>query len=191
MQTDLLTIGIPVAEKIIRTVAVYGFLLAGLRLAGKRELGQLNPFDLVVLLLLSNTLQNAIIGNDTSLTGGFLGAATLLVLNYAVVRFLYTHPRIDRLLEGDVNVLIRNGHVLEHRLRRELITREELAAAARRQGLEKLEDVHTCRLEIGGALTFVPQAPTADQRRHEELLAAIAQLRDELHATRPPSPAGG
>src|SRR5437016_10984982 len=102
---------LPLLEKIIRPILVYFFLIFGLRLAGKRELAQLNPFDLVVLLTLSNTLQNAIIGEDNSVTGGFLGAATLLVLNYAVVRFLYSHKKLDLLIEGRRDVLIHSGQI--------------------------------------------------------------------------------
>ena len=176
MANDLFVFGIPVAEKLIRTLCVYGFLLVGLRLAGKRELGQLNPFDLVVLLLLSNTVQNAIIGNDNSLVGGILGASALLLLNWVVVRYLYTHPRIARWLEGDADVLIERGKLHDGRLKRELITRDELEAAARKQGLEGLHHVETCRLEVGGALTFVPRAPTEDERRHRELLRHLAAL---------------
>src|SRR5512137_1442122 len=95
MLKDMFQMGLPLAEKVARPVVVYFFLVAGLRLAGKRELAQLNPFDLVVLLLLSNTVQNAIIGNDNSVTGGLVGAATLLVVNWVVVRFLFRHERID------------------------------------------------------------------------------------------------
>src|SRR5712691_3346170 len=97
----MFALGLPVAEKILRPILVYVFLVAGLRLAGKRELAQLNPFDLVVLLTLSNTVQNAIIGNDNSITGGVIGAATLLILNYWVNRLLYSHERLERLVEGD------------------------------------------------------------------------------------------
>src|SRR6202049_2944999 len=97
---DMFLLGLPVAQKIIRPVIVYAFLIAGLRLAGKRELAQLNPFDLVVLLTISNTVQNAIIGDDNSLTGGLIGATTLLALNYFVVRFLFRHPKFDRVVEG-------------------------------------------------------------------------------------------
>ena len=96
MMHDMVILGIPFAEKLIRTLCVYVFLLTGLRLAGKRELGQFNPFDLVVLLLLSNTVQNAIIGNDNSLLGGIVGASALLMINWFVVRYLYTHPTIAR-----------------------------------------------------------------------------------------------
>lgn len=173
---DMLVPGVPVAEKLLRTVAVYVFLLVGLRLAGKRELGQLNPFDLVVLLVLSNTVQNAIIGNDNSLVGGLLGAAVLLVLNYGVVRFLYQHPALDRLLEGDSAVLVRDGKVITRRLERELITKGQLEAAARRQGIESLQDVKTCRLETGGALTFVAREPTPQDQRYESLMTRLDGL---------------
>ena len=183
MSHDLWVLGIPVGEKLVRTVAVYVFLLVGLRLAGKRELGQLNPFDLVVLLLLSNTLQNAIIGNDNSLSGGILGAAALLVLNFLVVRYLYSHPVVARWLEGDSDLLIERGELLEQRLAFELITKGELEAAARRQGIEGLEGVETCRLEVGGALTFVPKLPTDEETRHKAVmdrLDALARTQEAL-----------
>ena len=122
-------LGLPVAEKMLRPIVVYFFLIAGLRLAGKRELAQLNPFDLVVLLTLSNTVQNAIIGDDNSVTGGLLGAATLLVVNNAVVRFLYAHDKLEQLVEGAPDVLIENGVIRPDRLREELITLQELEAA--------------------------------------------------------------
>ena len=176
MYADLFALGIPIAEKLIRTAAVYTFLLVGLRLAGRRELGQLNPFDLVVLLLLSNTVQNAIIGNDNSLAGGVLGASALLIINWAVVRYLYTHPTVARWLEGDADILIEKGELQELRLSRELITRAELESAARRQGLEGLHQVQTCRLEIGGALTFVPKLPTDDEMRHRAVVDKLDEL---------------
>ena len=185
MWHDILAPGVPVAEKLLRTLVVYAFLLVGLRLAGKRELGQLNPFDLVVLLLLSNTVQNAIIGNDNSLVGGIVGASALLALNWVVVKYLYSHPKLARVFEGDVDVLIRQGRVRETHLKRELITRAELEAAARRQGIDGLEHVETCRLEIGGALTFVPKTPNDDERRHAEVLQqlqAIAAVQQQLAA---------
>ena len=173
---DLFVPGVPILEKLLRTLVVYFFLLVGLRLAGKRELGQLNPFDLVVLLVLSNTVQNAIVGDDNSLAGGVIGAAMLLLLNWAVVRFYYEHPRLHRVVEGDPDVLIRDGRVLEHNLRRELITQAELEAAARRQGIEGLDKVDICRLETGGALTFVPKVPTDEENRHRALLEQFNAL---------------
>ncbi len=181
MAHDLFISGVPIAEKLVRTLAVYVFLLVGLRLAGKREMGQLNPFDFVVLLLLSNTVQNAIIGNDNSLVGGIIGATALLVINWFVVRYLYRHPTMARLLEGDPDLLIRNGQLRPKHLERELITPEELEAAARRQGIEGLHNVETCRLEVGGALTFVAKEPTEDEKRHGEIVRHLESLR-QSHA---------
>src|ERR1700674_4747856 len=103
--TDMFVLGLPVGEKILRSVLVYLFLVVGLRVAGKRELAQLNPFDLVVLLTLSNAVQNAIIGDDNSVTGGVIGATTLLAVNYVVVRFMYTHERLEQLVEGAPDIL--------------------------------------------------------------------------------------
>jgi uncharacterized membrane protein YcaP (DUF421 family) len=172
---DLLVPGIAIGEKLLRTAVVYGFLLLGLRVAGKRELSQVNAFDLVVLLLLSNTLQNAIIGNDNSLSGGLIGAAALLIINSVVVRTLFHYRKLD-VLEGKPDTLIRCGHVLHHHLEREMITLAELAAAARRQGIPSLAHVDECRLETGGALTFIARQPTTDDVRHHELLAMLSQL---------------
>src|SRR5437667_10786464 len=131
---DMFHLGLPWAEKILRPIVVYLFLIVGLRLAGKRELAQLNAFDLVVLLTLSNTVQNAIIGDDNTVTGGVLGAATLLAVNYAVVRFLWEHEDLDRLVEGEATVLIENGKTCHDRLRKELMTVAELEVAAHKQG---------------------------------------------------------
>jgi uncharacterized membrane protein YcaP (DUF421 family) len=177
---NMMVFGAPWEEKVLRTIGVYVLLLVGLRLAGKRELGQFNPFDLVVLLLLSNTVQNAIIGNDNSLSGGLFGAAILLVVNYLVVRYLYRHPALDRLIEGDPEVLIRNGELLNHRLERELISKEQLEAAARRQGIESLDKVNTCRLETGGALTFIPREPTVEEERHASISGQLAAINRQL-----------
>lgn len=173
---QLLTPEISIAEKALRTVVVYVFLLVGLRLAGKRELGQLNPFDLVVLLVLSNTLQNAIIGPDNSLGGGIVGAVMLLVLNWLVVRFLYEHPDLEKIVEGEADCLISDGKILHDRLKKETITVAELELAARKQGFDGLEEVKTCRLEVGGALTFVARHPTETEARHRELVSRLDAL---------------
>ena len=175
MISSLLSPEIAYSEKIVRTIVVYVFLLAGLRLAGKRELSQLNPFDLVVLLLLSNTVQNAIIGNDNSLIGGLVGAAVLLVLNAVIVRVLYHFGKLDT-IEGRPDTLVRNGRILRHHLERELITIAELESAARRQGISSLAHVRECRLETGGALTFIQREPTTEDLRHHELLALLGQI---------------
>ena len=191
---SLLTHDIAFSEKIIRTIVVYVFLLVGLRLAGKRELSQLNPFDLVVLLLLSNTVQNAIIGNDNSLIGGLVGAAVLLVLNAVIVRLLYHYGKLDT-IEGRPDTLVRNGRLLRHHLERELITVAELESAARRQGISSLAHVRDCRLETGGALTFIQKEPTTEDLRHHELLGLLGKIEvlqrevlSQLSAAAPNSP---
>src|SRR6266568_3328750 len=126
MWNAIFALGAPVAEKILRPVLVYFFLVISLRVFGKRELAQLNPFDLVVLLSLSNTVQNAIIGNDNSLTGGVIGALALLSMNYLVVRFLFGHRRLDQIFEGQPSVLIESGQLRKEALAKELLTQPEL-----------------------------------------------------------------
>ena len=181
MWASLLVPGIPLGEKLLRTIIVYAFLLIGLRLAGKRELSQINPFDLVVLLLLSNTVQNAIIGNDNSLVGGIVGAAALLVINAVVVRLLYHYGKLDK-IEGRPDALIRNGRILRHHLERELITVAELESAARRQGIVSLAHVKECRLETGGALTFIEKQPTDEEMRHHETISLLGQFETRQRA---------
>ena len=177
---DIFALGVPLLEKIVRPVLVYAFLVAGLRLAGKREPAQLNPFDLVVLLTLSNTVQNAIIGNDNSVTGGVIGATALLILNYWVNRLLYGHERLERLVEGDTDLLIDNGVVCEDALQRELITRLDLEAAAHKQGFTSLEEIERAELEPGGGICFFAKQPTPESRRHAELLARLDAIDAQL-----------
>src|SRR5215467_12339311 len=143
-------LGAPLVEKILRPVIVYLALIVLLRIFGKRELAQLNPFDLVVLLSLSNTVQNAIIGNDNSVTGGLIGAFSLLATNYMVVRFLFKHRRIDQILEGSPTVLIENGKIHRKALAKELLTESELLTVCHRQGFANMEEVQTAVLEPGG-----------------------------------------
>jgi uncharacterized membrane protein YcaP (DUF421 family) len=166
-------LGLPLAEKILRPIVVYVFLIGGLRLAGKRELAQLNPFDLVVLLTISNTVQNAIIGDDNSVTGGLIGAATLLLINHALVRYLYSHEVLDKLIEGDADVLMEGGRVLTDRLERELITPGEFEAAAHRQGFASLDDIDRAEIEPGGSICFFAKKPTPESARHAELLSRL------------------
>ena len=180
MWKDMFVLGLPLAEKILRPIVVYAFLVISLRLSGKRELVQLNPFDLVVLLTLSNTVQNAIIGEDNSITGGVIGATSLLIVNYLVVRFLYDHKKLDQLVEGRADVLIDNGKVSLERLKKELISPKQLEAAARKQGFESLEGVQQCILEPGGTLTFVAKKPATDDIRHQELVTRLESLMQEV-----------
>ena len=176
MWSQIFALGAPLAEKMLRPVAVYIFLVAVLRIFGKRELAQLNPFDLVVLLSLSNTVQNAIIGNDNSLTGGLVGAFTLLGVNYLVVRFLFRHRRLDQLFEGRPVVLIDDGKVNKHALARELLTRAELMTVLHRQGFASLRDVERCVLEPGGSFFVVGKTPPTAEIHHSELLKRFDEL---------------
>ena len=184
MLKDMFVMGLPLAEKVARPIVVYFFLVAGLRLAGKRELAQLNPFDLVVLLLLSNTVQNSIIGNDNSVTGGLVGAATLLLLNWFVVRFLFKHERLERLVEGEETVLLEEGRLLEDRCEKEVITRAELEEAAHKQGFGSLDEVERAVLEPGGGLTFVAKKPEPEESRHREVVARLDDLQREIQGLR-------
>jgi len=172
---DLVHLGISPAEKAIRTAAVYAALLVLLHLAGKRQLAQLNSFDLVVLLLLSNVVQNAVIGNDNSLLGGLLGAVILLALNYLLVRFAFMSPRFGKAVQGGSTRLYANGELDDRALRREAITREELVAALRRQGLE-LDDVQCVDLEPEGTFDATPRPkPSLDDvmRKLESIEARL------------------
>jgi uncharacterized membrane protein YcaP (DUF421 family) len=146
---------LPLLEKIVRPTVVYFFLLAFLRFTGKRQLGQMSSFDLVVILIISNVVQNAMIGDDNSILGGLIGAATILVLNYAVARLVVADKRVERLVEGVPTLLIHNGRVLEPNLRHELLTRDELMAALRRQGILSVDEVRVALLEETGAITAV------------------------------------
>lgn len=189
---DMFVLAVPILEKILRPVAVYVFLIVSLRLSGKRELVQLNPFDLVVLLTLSNTVQNAIIGDDNTVTGGVIGATSLLVVNYLVVRFLYKHRKLDQLVEGRADVLIEDGKVRTGNLKRELITMAQLEAAARKQGFESVAEVQQCVLEPGGTITFIGKKPGTEESRHRELLDRMEKMMQELvklRGTEPPAKA--
>ena len=187
---DMFVMGLPLLEKILRPIIVYAFLVISLRLSGKRELVQLNPFDLVVLLTLSNTVQNAIIGEDNSVLGGIVGATSLLVTNYLVVRFLYDHRKLDQLVEGRADALIEGGKVRTRNLKKELITISQLEAAARKQGFESLSAVERCVLEPSGTLTFVGKKPGTEDVRHQELLGKLESLTQEialLRGSQPPA----
>jgi uncharacterized membrane protein YcaP (DUF421 family) len=185
---DMFVLGIPLLEKILRPIVIYAFLVISLRLSGKRELVQLNPFDLVVLLTLSNTVQNAIIGDDNTVLGGIIGATSLLVTNYLVVRFLYDHRKLDQVVEGRADVLIEDGKVRTHHLRKELITMPQLQAAAHKQGFASLSEVEQCVLEPGGTLTFLGKKPGVEDVRHQELLGKMESLAHEISLLRGSQP---
>jgi uncharacterized membrane protein YcaP (DUF421 family) len=171
---------LPLTEKILRSVLVYAFLIVGLRLAGKRELAQMNPFDLIVLMTLSNTVQNAIIGDDNSLIGGLVGAATLLIVNYLVIRFLYNHKKLSEIVEGTSELLIENGQVNFKTLKTELITEAELQAAAYKQGFSCMEEIEKAEIEPGGIITFTGKKKTSEDLRYESLLQKLDHISQEI-----------
>ena len=171
---------LPVMEKIIRPVIVYLALVVLLRLFGKRELAQLNPFDLVVLLSLSNTVQNAIIGEDNSVSGGLIGAVSLLAVNWLVVRLLFRSRRLTHAVEGRAALLIHNGQLQLETLRREAMTREELLDVIHKNGFEHFKDVKHCSLEPNGSFFMEAMEPTDPERRHEELLSRLDALTREV-----------
>jgi len=176
---------LPILEKLARPVIIYLVLVLLLRLFGKRELAQLNPFDLVVLLSLSNTVQNAIIGDDNSVTGGIIGAFGLLAINWLVVRVLFRSPRLTRTLEGRSATLISNGQIDVQAMNREALSREELLSVIHRQGFEDFHQVRKCELEPNGTFYVEAFDPSVDDKRHAELLTRLDALAREVAALRP------
>jgi len=182
MWHNMFVMALPIGEKILRPMLVYAFLIVGLRLAGKRELAQLNPFDLVVLLTLSNTVQNAIIGDDNTVTGGVIGASTLLVVNYVLVRFISRHEKLERFIEGDADVLIENGRITDDCLNKEAISQLELEAAAHKQGFASLEEVDRAVLDPNGTIAFFAKKPNPDTMRHEAIMNRLDEITSRLAA---------
>jgi len=149
---------VSVVEKIVRSVVVYLFLLAAFRFTGKRQVGQLTPFDLVVLLVISNVVQNAVIGPDNSLGGGLLGAVVILALNGLLVEVTYRSKRLRRMLEASPTVLVHNGKLVEKNLASERITLDDLHAAMRRAGVVDIAHVRVAVLEENGGISVIPRA---------------------------------
>lgn len=148
---------IPIWEKILRSVVIYLFILLAFRFTGKRQVGQLTPFDLVVLLIISNVVQNAVIGNDNSLGGGILGAVTILALNWAVVEISYRFKPLRRVMTGEPTLLVHDGNVLKGHMERERITMEDLEAALRKSGVASLDQVRFAVLEENGQISVIPK----------------------------------
>jgi uncharacterized membrane protein YcaP (DUF421 family) len=164
---DLFVPQVPLGEKVVRAFLVFVFLVAALRLGGKRELGQIDVLDLAVLLLVSNVLQNAMIGADNSLIGGVVGAATLFAANYVFARVVFRSRRASRILEGTPTVLLEHGRLLERALRSEAITEEELHSAALERGFGELADVDLIVLQPNGHLAIMGrEAAGAWRSRH-------------------------
>ena len=163
--TDLFDLAMPWWEFILRAVVVYAVVLGMVRLSGKRALGQITPFDVLLIVLLGNAVQNALLGKDTSLGGGLLLAATLIALNYGVGWLTTRSRRIESLVEGEPVLIVRDGQLLASVLKRELVTRADVEAAMRQQGCLRIEDVALGLLETNGHITIVPR--TASQASHD------------------------
>ena len=150
-------IGVPWWELVLRGVVVYAFLIVLLRLTGKRQVGQLAPFDLVLLLVLSNAVQNSMNAGDNSLVGGLLSATTLVVVNWLVGLATFRSRRLEAVIEGRPQVLVHNGVLFEDVLARAQLTRHELNAALRQGGCTCVEEVHTAILENNGSISVTPR----------------------------------
>ena len=153
--SDLFALAMPWWEFILRAVIVYVVVLVMVRLAGKRTLGQFTPFDMLLLVLLGNAVQNALLGQDTSLGGGLLLALTLIVLNYFVGWITTRSPAVERMIEGEPVVLARHGHVLQKVLQRELVSKADFAKAMRDAGCDDVEEVDLALLETNGHITII------------------------------------
>ncbi len=162
----MLTMTIPAWDVVLRTAAVYLVILAGLRLAGKREVGQMTVFDLVVLLLIANAVQNAMVGPDTSLSGGILAALVLLALNALLVRLRLRWPRLRQVVEGSPTLLVLHGQVLEEHLRKEGLDSVILDEALREHGVSDVSSVEMAVLEIDGSISVVPASSKSQHTRH-------------------------
>lgn len=153
-----------VCEVAGRNAIMYVAVLAGIRLTGKREIGQLTPFDLVILLLLSNAVQNAMTGPDTSVPGGLVAAATLLIVNAVVARFRMRFPRFRRLVEGMPTVLVLHGDVQFGNLTKEQLTVEELQAVLREHEVARFAEVELATLEVDGTVSVIRRPPDDGDR---------------------------
>jgi uncharacterized membrane protein YcaP (DUF421 family) len=149
-------LGTPAWQIVVRTAVVYVFLLAALRLAGKREIGQMTPFDLVVILVIANAVQNAMVGPDTSLIGGLLAAAALVVANAAVSYLGFSSRLFERTLIGSPTLLVSDGHLIDAHLRRERIDADEVLMAMREHGVADISEVKLAVLEVDGTVSIVP-----------------------------------
>jgi uncharacterized membrane protein YcaP (DUF421 family) len=171
----MFSLPIPVLEKLIRPILVYFVLLLAFRIFGRRQLAQLNPMDLTVLLMLSNTVQNAVIGEDNSLIGGVIGAASLMTMNWAINVAAFHYPKLVELIEGKPQQLIEDGVMDKHTVHRESISRQDIEEVLHREGLDSVEGVRSAYLESSGMISIIPKG---DDRLNEvnERLAAIEQL---------------
>jgi uncharacterized membrane protein YcaP (DUF421 family) len=177
---SMFALHLPILEKLLRPMIVYLFLIGFLRLFGKRELAQLNPFDLVVLLSLSNTVQNAMIGDDNSVTGGIIGAFALLAINWLLTLVLFKSKKLDKIVEGTETVLIRRGVVDEAAMKKEALTDLELKSVIHKQGLNDYSEVEKCVLEPNGTFYVEAKSPSSDDAQRKEVLELVRTLSTEV-----------
>lgn len=178
MWHELFSLHPSVAEKILRAVLVYGFLVVALRLGGKREVGQLSTMDFIVLLAVANAVQNGIIGNDNSVTGAVIGATTLFVVNGLVVVFIVRSRAARKLLVGTPSVLVAGGQVQDATLRHERMSRDDLLQAVMEQGAAGIEDVDNCIIEPNGRIVVSLKNVDANAARYEKILERLSALED-------------
>jgi uncharacterized membrane protein YcaP (DUF421 family) len=181
--TNMFTLGEGVTwvEKIVRPMIIYISLIVLLRLVGKRELAQLNPLDLVVILSLSNTVQNAIIGDDTSLVGGIVGACALLAINYSVAYVKYRWPKVEAITEGKPITMIENGRIDHAMLKRELMTESDLDIVAHENGLENASDIKQLVLDPNGSFLVEGKDDIRDDKFKHDVLKKIDELSKQIN----------
>jgi uncharacterized membrane protein YcaP (DUF421 family) len=177
---DIFTLGVPFGEKLLRPLLVYGFLVLALRVGGKRELAQLTTLDFIVLLAVTNAVQNGIIGDDNSVTGAVLGATMLFALNGALAWVLYRHLRLRRLVAGRPTVLVSDGALDERALRHEGLSADDLLCVVQEQGAETFAEVARATLEPNGRLVVQVKKPSPVDVGRAELAADYAALRRQL-----------
>ena len=166
--SEMLHLAMPWWEFVLRAIVVYAVLLGMIRLSGKRTMGQFTAFDMLLIVLLGNAVQNALLGADTSMAGGLLLAATLMSLNWLVGFATARSTRIERMLEGEPVVLARNGHVYRDVLRRELVSRDDFAKSMREAGCSDISLVHLALLETNGHITILLRdLETHDPDKHD------------------------
>jgi len=153
-------------EIILRSAVVYLMIIVGFRFAGKRHISQLSLIDFALILLVSNAVQNAMVGNDSSLTGGLVAALTLLIINIVLTRFVFKSNRLSRALQGEPRILILNGHTLEHNMDLEEISMNEIEESVREHGLENVEAVKIAVLELDGSISVVPFEASGKSTSH-------------------------
>jgi uncharacterized membrane protein YcaP (DUF421 family) len=184
MSHDMFHLPLPIAEKILRPIVVYLFLIGFLRLFGKRELAQLNPFDLVVLLSLSNTVQNAMIGDDNSVSGGIIGAFSLLAINWALMWLLYRTPKVNQALQGSATTLVKDGMVDNTALQKEALTMEELISILNKNGFDDPRQVELCVLEPNGTFFVKARHPSTQEEYSREVMDTLRKLTIEVKELR-------